>query len=241
VSTKVDIVMWAHRWHPIQQTCRESVDRLTGGDYRYHELIEPGTCHQNMNRAFRTGSARYVCLIDEDIEVLTRDWIWHLIEAMQEDDTIGAINCVEMKDLLERAHWLAAAGEQPLTRHSMEIPWIPAYVTLLDRERTPWYAVDEQIPGRKGMSDLDGSLLLRSRGFRCLRHLGVAVYHPHKGSEDERRAMATTTKAEELDCFPAQQEYMLHKWGKMFLNAVQAANGLVKHEPIYERPSWFCS
>ena len=117
---------------------------------------------------------------------------------------------------------------------------MPAYVTLIDRERTPWYIWDERMPGRKGMSDVDASMLIRRHHLRCVRHLGVCVYHPHKGTEAERLAIDTTTKAEELACFAAQQQYMINKWGLDFYRqTVEEASSFMPQAPTFEKPAWF--
>lgn len=240
---EVDVVLWAHRKHPIQGTCRESVLRLTSGDYAYHEMIEPGTCHQNMNRAYHTGSARFVCLLDEDVEILNQDWVWHLVKAMRADESIGVLNTLEVKTADERRTWIDSCGLSPLTSLIRTIPWAPAYVTLYDRERTPWLVFDERIPGRKGMSDLDASLqITKGHGLRCRRHMGIAVYHPHKPDEQGRLALGTTTKQEELDCFPAQRQYMVEKWGPAYLEVIKAAAVMSLapgDRPAYYNPSWF--
>lgn len=235
---KVDLVMWAHRKHPIQQKLRDSVEALTSGDFAYHEMIFPANCHVNQNRAFRTGSARYVCLLDEDVQIIQKDWIWHLIDAMHQPKA-GILNCCEVKTLEKRDDWIDTFAHAPVPTVCFEIPWAPAYVSLFDRERTPDLLWDEKIPGRKGMSDVDISLRVRDLGLKCYRHLAVCVYHPDKGDEQQRAALETTSKQEELDCFPAQHEYMVKKWGERYLEAVGNASSLMPQNALIERPSWY--
>jgi hypothetical protein len=238
---KVDLVMWAHRRHPIQEKLKASVEALTSGDFAYHEMIFPANCHVNQNRAFRTGEARYVCILDEDVQVIQREWIWHLIEVMEKDPKAGIVNCTEVKTLADRDRWIHAFAQEPVVSATQWIPWAPAYVSLFDRERTPDLTWDEQIPGRKGMSDVDISLCVRELGLRCVRHLGVCVYHPDKGDEDARRALETTSKREELDVFPAQHEYMVKKWGRKYLEAVGDASSLMPQRSLHQVPAWFRS
>lgn len=226
----------------MQDALRRSIEALTTGDYQFHLMIHPASCHVNMNRAYHLGTARYVCLLDEDVEIITPDWIWHLLQVIESDPTVGVVNCAEVKTPTDRENWIRAAGHAPLTNAVRDIPWAPAYVTLYDRERTPWLEFDEEIPGRKGMSDLDACLQLKAHGFRSVRHQGIAVYHPHKGDEEQRRRDQTTTKQEELDCFRAQVEYMTRKWGDAFTEVNREAYGMFHEHPKvepYHVPEWF--
>lgn len=239
---KVDLVCFAHRPHPMQDRLLQSIKALTTGDYEWHLMIHPAGCSANMNRAYHTGSARYVTLLDEDVEIVTPEWIWHLMAIIENQPDVGVVNCAEVKTLKERDDWIQIAGHAPLTNATRDVPWAPAYVTLYDRERTPWLEFDEEIPGRKGMGDLDASMQLRAHGLRRVRHLGVAVYHPHKGDEAQRIADQTTTKQEELDCFKAQHEYMIEKWGQAYMDVTRESYAMFHEYPkveSYHQPDWY--
>ncbi|HYC64390.1 MAG TPA: glycosyltransferase, partial [Reyranellaceae bacterium] len=102
-----DVVVWAHREHPLQDLCERAVRAKTHKtNYRFHRSIAPTDCHQGMSRALKTGSARYVCLLDEDVEVLTDDWLAHLIRALEQDESLACVNAVEYKDEFRRHGYL---------------------------------------------------------------------------------------------------------------------------------------
>ncbi|HYC63834.1 MAG TPA: hypothetical protein VEC14_03810, partial [Reyranellaceae bacterium] len=100
------------------------------------------------------------------------------------------------------------------------LPWVPAYVMLFDRHKLPDLQADHQIPGKKGTTDVDLCLQIRKRGYVVGRHMGVYVYHPHKGDDAQRRADLTATKAEEEEWFPQQVAYMKQKWGDAYMLAL---------------------
>lgn len=226
--------------------CQESVVSHTGiisdktVEYEFHRMIHPANAHVNMNLAYRTGSARYVCLLDEDVQILTQDWIYHLLRDIASDESIGVVGSAEVKDPIgKQAYLLQTDGEYRSRRISVE-PWIPAFVMLFDRERTPWLEFDEDLPGRKGMTDVDACLQLNAHGLCCVRDSGVMVYHPHKGDEASRIRDKTTTKAEEMECFEAQRQYMLRKWGEAYRDAVVKTS--IQYElknQVTQVPEWF--
>lgn len=238
-----DVVVWAHRPHPLQDLCETSVRATllnSIATYQFHRMIHPGGCHENMNRAYQTGTARYVVLLDEDIQFLTKTWLAYLISVIEEDHQVGVVGCSEVKDGPNRdAYYAMTDGEYQASRLELH-PWLPAFVMLFDRERTPWLEFDEEIPGRKGMTDVDACLQIRAHGLTCVRDLGVTVYHPHKGDEQQRIADETTTKAEEMACFRDQVAYMEKKWGDVYRNAVVTTS--IRYEfknQVTQIPDWY--
>ena len=99
----LDAAVYAHRRHEMQDVAERSIRETCGLDFEFHLVIEKDTAHANANRALRCGTAQYVCLLDEDIEMLTPNWDMLLVDAIHRDATIGGVNCHEVKTEAEKA------------------------------------------------------------------------------------------------------------------------------------------
>lgn len=207
-----EMVMFAHRPHADQVRLAESIARTVPGTFRLTMLREPGTCHVNMQRALEAARARYLFLLDEDVEFLQQGWLPAMLGAAK-GESVGLVGCAEVKDAEGRARVLAErpeAADGPVTRPHM----VPAYVTLIDTLRCRGLKFDVDMPGLKGFSDTDFCYQVASRGLRVVRQEGVVVYHPWKPERDADRAAAgyTTTKQEQ-EWFHQQVARMDERWG----------------------------
>jgi len=170
-----------------------------------------------MNRVLLRSRSRYTVFLDEDVEILDNDWLDIAICDLKSVSDLGVVGCREIKDEFERALYrhsrnvLLATLTEPLAFAT----WVPAYVMVFDRSRCAALAADENIPGAKGMTDVDMCLQIRTHGLRVGIDHRVCVYHPHKRPQD-RGGNGVPTKAEELAWFDAQRAYMTEKWGDMY-------------------------
>lgn len=203
--TDVEIGIYTHRWSELQVRAIESIARRTR-HHQYSILVtqQPGNCHENMNRIWRRFSARYVVLMDEDVVVLQDGWLDSLIGALRADASVGVVGCNEVK--------LRPQSVSEPTHATVSYPgWIPAYVMAFERERVPFLAFDENIPGQIGMTDLDACLQIRDRGLQVALHPEVVVYHPIRDDAETR------PRQEKLKQWhPEQIAYMRMKWGSLF-------------------------
>ena len=208
-----DIVIWTHRWSPFIEKCAASVAKRTRGSYSILVVCEPGSCHENMNRALARTRSRYVVLLDEDVEVLTDGWLDILLGDLRSDETLGVVGAAEVKDMFGRAMY------QNGSNRSIDGPqartWIPAYVMAFDRQRCPTLVFDERIPGLKGMTDVDACLQIRRHGLTVATDPRVMVYHPHK-TPAQRGHDGCPTQADELAWYEKQRAYMADKWGETY-------------------------
>lgn len=208
-----EAILFAHRAHSDQARLAESLMRTTESTVRLTVMREPGTCHVNMQRALEAARARYLLLLDEDVEFLQKGWLHRLLTAVAAPDA-GLVGCSEVKDEAGREkilRELPEAAEGPVVKPHM----VPAYVMMIDTQRCKGLKFDVDMPGLKGMSDTDFCYQVHSRGLRVYRHEGVYVFHPHKSQVDRERAAAGyTTLVQERAWFHEQVARMDARWGQ---------------------------
>lgn len=206
-----EFVVFSHRPHPEQARLAEALVRTTAHTVRLTVLREPGTAHQNMNRALDiAGRTRYVFLMDEDAIPLQPGWVPAMLSTIGRGDA-GLVGCRDARTP-EEVTEAVKVGVQPGPVEAVQ--WLPGYVMLVDRQRTAGLRIDEAIPGRLGMSDKDFCLQIRARGLRIYKHLGVVVEHLDKPPDDViRKARDVSLFSENLANFELQVAYMNQKYG----------------------------
>lgn len=206
-----EMIAFAHRPHPDQTRLAASLMVTVPSTVRLTVMREPGTAHQNMARALDMARERYLFLLDEDVEFLQQGWHAPLLAVIKGRGDAGLVGCAEVKDPEGRQKALAIeAGAGPV----VSVHMTPAFVWLIDRQRTAGIRIDADMPGLKGMSDNAFCTEIRLRGLKVYRHDGVIVYHPHKSAVDaERAAAGYTTLAEEKGWWNAQVERMNAHFG----------------------------
>ena len=213
----IDIAIWTHRWSDWLPKCAQSVAQHTRQSYNLIVVCEPGNCHENMNRVLARSHGRYLVFLDEDVEILDDDWLSLLVSDLVAYSDLGVVGCREAKDEFQRAFY-----RQDRAKALSEFPtglsfttWIPAFVMVFDRQRYPTLHFDENIPGDKGMTDVDACLQLRQHGLRVAVDNRLAVYHPSR-LEADRGRNGVPKKEDELAWFEKQRDYMAAKWGETY-------------------------
>jgi hypothetical protein len=207
------IAVWTFRYSDLQVRCIESVARHTFGSYNLMLVCEPGNCHVNMQRVLDRNTSRYLCFLDEDVEILQPGWLDVLIADLEDYPDVGVVGCREFKDKKDRDELVQLGGPIAMT---LENPlnfrtWIAAYVMVFDMERCAGIEVDQNIPGHKGMTDVDLCFQVRAKDLKVARDERIVVYHPFKNRAEQARYDLPDEEVV-LGWFPAQREYMKKKW-----------------------------
>lgn len=203
-----ELLVYTHRHSDWLPKLMESLARTVTVPYRVHTLIQPGSVHQNMQRVLEMApsDSRFVCWLDEDIQFLDKDWLQCLLEQFQ-DPQVGMVGTAQVKtaeQLFDYEMFEKRGTELPNT--PIEVDWLPAHCIMLDRSRVKSLYADVNMPGIKGMSDVDICMQVRSQGLKIILDERVVVYHPWKPDVENPSA----------DVFPEQVCYMLQKWGDLY-------------------------
>lgn len=227
----VDLAVYTHRWSDYLPECLESIAKTTRGNYNIIIVDQPGSVHENMLRAWNRGSERFFCFIDEDVQFLAPGWLDALLEDFEKDDELGALGVGQFKEEAYAFDYQMAFPEgkyvyelEPILQYKL---WVPAHVLLVDRDkkRIEDCAPDLNIPGIKGMSDLDFCLQVTAARYKVAEDHRVVVLHPWKKQTEEwLENIQNPTVAEEQDVFPKQVAYMLKKWGKHYADLYNVWN-----------------
>jgi len=198
-------------FHPMQM---EAIAKHTHRSYHLQLVNQPGTVHQNINRAldwsYRTkdiDGSQYLFLLDDDCILLEDNWAEKVIRAMQATPQVAMMTVPEMKNM--RSVRAYKAARVPKREKVYLMPWLPGYFLAIDMDKVPSLKADENIPHAKGMSDLDLSLQVLARGWCVGMYQGMCVYHPYKGP-------CTAEHDAEYD---DQSSYMIQKWGIRYRDA----------------------
>lgn len=231
------LAIYTHRHHPeFLATCLGSIGRTVRQSCNTLLWLQPASVHKNMADALdAAGDARYFAWVDEDIEFLDVDWLPELLRNLQENPRLGGVSIEQVKDFDLKCQYEQFAESNPLsTRESnlAVVPWLPAHLLLIDRSRVKKARPDVNVPGTKGMSDLDLCLQIRLLdGLDVAINRNVVCYHPHKPADDSwRRAEKNPTWSEEQVIYPQQVAYMVEKWGSDFVSMFTGFN-----EFMYQR------
>ena len=208
--------------HRVGEMHRQQLASLanTRCDFDLLYRIGPGTAHANINHIIRRATSKYLAICDDDVEFLDSEWLTTLISVLKENPRAGMVVPVELKEKAQRDAYVEHGWCEAIPKPGYdiaELSWLPGFVMVFDRERTPNIMADENIPGVSQMSDLDLSLQVRSEGYQCLLTSRTAVYHPHKPSDYTWRKQWQIVSANDLGPLHEQQSnYMLQKWGSFY-------------------------
>lgn len=224
-----ELLVYAHREEPEYfGPCFESIARTTPGTVRVLKFINKAGVHENMKLVLDLSTSRYPVYVDEDVQFLDYGWLDVLIQDLKDNPTLGAVATAQVKEYEHKYDYEQWAENNPMESrpNGLEVTkWFPAHVAVIDRARVPLVQADVNIPGIKGMSDLDFCLQIRKAGYDVGIDRRVVVYHPHKLSdENERLKLANPTLADEQLVFPQQVLYMWKKWGTMYSELVNGFN-----------------
>lgn len=225
------IAIYMHQTQPFHPMQMEAMGRHTQQSYRLILVHELGSVHVNLDRALqecdrfhRVFGSRYVVILDDDCIVLEDNWLAKLLKAFETNPRYGILTVPEMKNRRTVRKYLENKRKfiSVTAPEVVEIPWIPGYLMAIDLAKVPGLYGDVRIPFTKGMSDLDLSLQVLSRGFLCGLFTRTAVYHPYKGPctpEMDRQ-------------YEQQYKYMKEKWGNLFVaRCGNPTATLINHDP----------
>jgi hypothetical protein len=213
-----ELIVWTHRWHEkYEPKILESIGRTVRSiPYRISVMIDPGNCHENMQKALDMSVSRYICLLDEDIIFLQEGWLERMLSVIKSDESLGILGCEETYDKVFADAIMR--GEMDAQRENRVVvdTWIPAYMMLIDRERLPDLSIPQDIPGIKGMTDVDLCYQAKAAGKVVAVDHAVLVYHEEKGKWDAETMLAhdQPTHEEQRAVYPTQVEWLVGRWGK---------------------------
>jgi len=214
-----DIVMFMRR---VNYTYPDQLASLARTCLHPYNLLvqydEDSTSFEAINRCLKRSKSRYVCICDDDLEFIDENWLPKLIEVMQQHEDIGMLVPIEFKKPEEVEAWRSLGSEELQSRHHWvtSVSWAAGYVMLFDRERTPWIHMDENIPGRVQMSDLDMSLQVRDAGYNVAITAATVVHHIPKPQTPEYIEQYGDWGVEQTKFYDEQCAYMEHKWGNFW-------------------------
>lgn len=213
-----EIAVFSHRFHKdyFSEFLR-SFGATTRGTYRVLMSVGPGRCLESFDRALSQTNARYVIVCDEDIQMLTDDWLSVLLNDLKENPKLAIVSCAQVKTDEEKfdVEMFGVKVEKPGVE---VVKWCPCHLWLIDRAKIPDVWNDHNLMGIKGMHDVDYCLQVRAKGFEVGIDNRVIVYHPHKPFSDTyRHDLQNPTLSDELAIFPKQVAFMVKKWGKAYL------------------------
>ena len=238
----LEIVVWAHRPSDMMDRCMKSINNYIPEGAISRKFIQPGNCHENMKRVWDTCNSRFLCYVDEDVEILDRRLFHRLVDIVSRPD-IGAVVPLEAKEIdMAREYkekWIYE--DKKIIKKSgkvFEAIWLPAYCLMIDRDKVPDMAVDVEIPGRKGMTDVDICFQIHHAGFRTVMDLSTAVFHELKNSDHgwnrdkfKKYDCPVPNSREVIEGNIKQIEYMIRKWTEFFDNKDQFMAIINHREP----------
>jgi len=205
-------------WHPIQWM---QIAKHTHCSFKMVRICREGTVHEKWQQAIDETDTQYVVVVDDDCLVIADGWLEAILGELKSTPDAGCITPIEIKDRETFEVYFEDRNRliPPNCPTLVESAWLPGYMMVIDKERTPGACVDVNIPHPKGASDVDFSLTIRRAGFKCYYTSKVCVYHPYKNPVTEQDKL----EARE------QYEYLSHKWGKFYTESLnQQAAGTIK-------------
>jgi GT2 family glycosyltransferase len=208
-----DILLFSHRlgeWHERQLA---SIAKRTPCSYTLIYDRNPKiNAHQAAAACWKRATSRYVALCDDDCLFLTDNWITILIDLLKHHESFGAIAPMEVKRVHDMQNYLS----DPLSirllpsppRSLISVPWAATYCLVVDRERVPDIVIDENMPGKVAMVDVDVGLQIMHAGYEVGMTDAAVVLHSEatRRDSDQRRTV-----------YEEQKLHMFKKWGDFFL------------------------
>jgi hypothetical protein len=222
VMSDLDLSVWAHRWSDFYPKVIGSIARYVKESYNLITLIEPGNCHQNMQRVLDRGRSRILCFMDEDIELLDEYTIPRMRDVLLSSDEIAMIVPVQIFERhLARDYrdFVEAKGPHPNPESTVKlINMCAAYSMMVDREKLPKLYADTKIPGIKGFTDCDLSMQVHAAGYKLALLSSGYIYHENKKKwsvekfKEYQSPLPWGRFPEEKALADTQREYLQKKW-----------------------------
>lgn len=222
----VDIIYYCHTRPEYLDHHISELERLTPkGTYNLKVIEQPGSAHENLDRALKAISTRRAVVMDDDCCVLDADWLEIIMSVFDNHALCGQVTAIEVKCAEDR-DWYLNGGRQVLAADD-KIPdafralWLPGYLCAVDLSRTGPLEADVNVPGGPtGMSDLLLSLSIRELGWECWVSTRTCVQHLWKDSAAETLRRTQTRDAEQI-------AYATKKYGRFFLEAASTQMGVL--------------
>ena len=220
----VDIGIFMHEERSWFQKNLDALNSITEHPFNLILVNESGTAHENINRVIDRSTADRLVIMDDDAQILAPDpnWLDIMMKTMDDDPRIGMLVPLEIKTeetlrpyLKDKKMLMDFAP-----RENLYYSWLPGYLMMFDRSRTPDIRADEGIPTPWGMSDLDLALQVRWLGFDCVCCTRFCVYHPWKYNDD-----GSIVEKKEWD--EIQHNFMRDKWGEFFTDVYHKPTGTI--------------
>jgi hypothetical protein len=169
---EVGIVVRSRKGNPWLERLLASLQSVENGFTNIAVRIEEGeilTKIEKKIRLFRNSTAKYLCFLEDDTEVLLPGWLHSMVNVASVDPTIAIVGPQEVKALGVSE----VALQQELRAECSEVLCLGGFCQLLHRELLDpgW---DPRI---SRMDDLYLCLLARSRGYRVVLNKQAIVRH----------------------------------------------------------------
>ena len=129
-------------------------------------------------RIFRRSSARYLCLLEDDAEILHDNWLVRMVSHMAVLDRMAILNPQETRQSLSDS-----TAEELLKDEVQELTNVAGFCMLVDRES----GVEPDVRVQT-MDDLWMSLQARANGWRIGRSKGSLIRHSKAPWADDNLA-----------------------------------------------------
>lgn len=217
MSTEIpDICLYMRRLGAVHDINMASIAKRTQMSFNLIYVFEEGTIAENLHRAIARSKSRWCCFMDDDVEVLTDNWLRMLMQRMEQYPdigvmTIGEIHEQEIADgyLSNSLNWLSGVDIRT---------WCQGCVHLYDKDRLdegkiPLPPIDSPPP--TGMCDVDMSWQVRGQGLKCGRCREVVVWHhPKQRDNPEYVEKYQEIRPETIEWrWKELRLYMANRWG----------------------------
>ncbi len=164
---------------------------------------------KGMNRGMRKTSARYVCILNNDL-LFTPGWLEELIHVAELDPQIGLVNpgSSTFGDIPKTGTSIDAHAEHQRARHGEynEVGMCIGFCVLIKRAVIDRIGVLTEEVERIFFEDEDYSMRAQQAGFNCVVAEGAYVFHA------EHKTVQKMPEREAL--FSRNRNWCEQKWGK---------------------------
>jgi len=210
LQDNVDIIMPVWNNCEVTQRALESVVRHTSGDWRLIIIDNASTAptrqylqdfsrahkdcitlirnEENLgfikatNQGLKASRAAFACLLNNDV-VVTDGWLAGLLRVAKLREDIGIVNPTWTQDLAS-VDRQAEARAKSARDHFMETNDCMGFCFLIARKVVEKIGLLDECYGRGGREDSDYCKRAIYEGFRCVRALGVLVFHKENTTFD---------------------------------------------------------
>ena len=139
--------------------------------------------NQGIKHALKNG-AKYVFLLNNDMEIYQKDWLKNLVEAAEGDDDIGIVesNAILLDDVASPARLRSLEKQYSLSPEKIrEVSIIGGGIALIKREVIEKIGLFDEGFSPFWGEDCDYSARTKKAGYKMVRNPKVAIIHyPHK-------------------------------------------------------------